>query len=52
MNKKKYPKKITKILEESPLSYGMVVLLDYNNKSVSTNELYRRWQIDKKNLNK
>ena len=46
----KYPKKIKQIMREAPMAYSILMLLDYNQKSVSANELFRRWQRDKKIL--
>ena len=44
----KYPKKIKQIMREAPMDYSILMLLDYNQKSVGANELFRRWQRDKK----
>jgi len=48
MKETKYPKKIKIIMREAPLSYNIIVLMDYNSGNVGANELFRRWQCDKK----
>ena len=44
----KYPKKIKQIMREAPMAYSILTLMDYKNGSVGANELFRRWQRDKK----
>lgn len=46
--KTKYPKKIKQIMREAPMSYSILMLIDYNQKRVGANELFRRWKRDKK----
>jgi hypothetical protein len=44
----KYPKKIKQIMREAPMAYSILALMDYKNGSVEANELFIKWQRDKK----
>ena len=50
-HKPKYPPKILLIIKECPLAYGIIILHDFVNKKYTEEELYVKWQRDKRLFN-
>lgn len=46
--KKEYPKKIKQIMSEAPMAYSILILLDFTTKKHNANDLWKRWERDKK----